>query len=221
MIRHIRNVLRPEELSRLQSLAKVVRFVDGRMTNPETSVKNNLQVPQNDPLATEPGVLVRDALMRHAELRAFALPKQMARPTMARYEPGMNYGWHVDEALFPSNPPMRSDLSCTVWLSPPDGYDGGELVIELGQQTLSFKGEAGDAILYPSTTIHQVTPVTRGERIVAITWLQSWIADAARRELLLQLDELRNAEMAERRDARTLVLLESLRTNLFRMWSDT
>ncbi|HET9484441.1 MAG TPA: Fe2+-dependent dioxygenase [Xanthomonadales bacterium] len=221
MIRHIRNVLRPEELSRLQSLAKVVRFVDGRMTNPETSVKNNLQVPQNDPLATEPGVLVRDALMRHAELRAFALPKQMARPTMARYEPGMNYGWHVDEALFPSNPPMRSDLSCTVWLSPPDGYDGGELVIELGQQTLSFKGEAGDAILYPSTTIHQVTPVTRGERIVAITWLQSWIADAARRELLLQLDELRNAEMAERRDPRTLVLLESLRTNLFRMWSDT
>ena len=119
MIRHIRNVLRPEELSRLQSLAKVVRFVDGRMTNPETSVKNNLQVPQNDPLATEPGVLVRDALMRHAELRAFALPKQMARPTMARYEPGMNYGWHVDEALFPSNPPMRSDLSCTIWLSSP------------------------------------------------------------------------------------------------------
>lgn len=221
MIRHIRNVLRPEELSRLQSLAKVVRFVDGRMTNPETSVKNNLQVPQNDPLATEPGVLVRDALMRHPELRAFALPKQMARPTMARYEPGMNYGWHVDEALFPSNPPMRSDLSCTVWLSPPQSYDGGELVIELGQQTVTFKGEAGDAILYPSTTIHQVTPVTRGERIVAITWLQSWIADAARRELLLQLDELRNAEMAERRDARTLVLLESLRTNLFRMWSDT
>lgn len=221
MIRHIRNVLRPEELERLQSLAKVVRFVDGRMTNPETSVKNNLQVPQNDPLATEPGVLVRDALMRHPELRAFALPKQMARPTMARYEPGMNYGWHVDEALFPSNPPMRSDLSCTVWLSPPGSYDGGELVIELGQQAVTFKGEAGDAILYPSTTIHQVTPVTRGERIVAITWLQSWIADAQRRELLLQIDELRAREMGGAKDARTLVLLESLRTNLFRMWSDT
>ena len=221
MIRHIRNVLQADELARLQSLAKVVRFVDGRMTNPDTSVKNNLQVPQNDPLATEPGVLVRDALMRHPELRAFAFPKQMARPTMVRYEPGMNYGWHVDEALFPSNPPMRSDLSCTVFLSPRGEYDGGELVIELGQQTLSFKGDAGDAILYPSTTIHQVTPVTRGARLVAITWLQSWVADAAQRELLLQIDELRILEMASRRDARALVLLESLRTNLFRMWSDT
>jgi PKHD-type hydroxylase len=221
MIRHIRNVLAADELARLQALAKVVRFDDGRMTNPGTTVKNNLQVPQNDPLASEPGVLVRDALMRHPELRAFAFPKQMARPTMVRYEPGMNYGWHVDEALFPSNPPMRSDLSCTVFLSPREDYDGGELVIELGQQTLSFKGEAGDAILYPSTTIHQVTPVTRGARLVAITWLQSWVADAARRELLLQIDELRLLEMAARRDPRALVLLESLRTNLFRTWSDT
>jgi len=221
MIRHIRQVLQPAEIERLNALAQVVRFVDGRMTNPDTTVKNNLQVPQNDPLANEPGVLVRDALMRHAEVRAFAFPKQMARPTMARYEPGMNYGWHVDEALFPSTPPMRSDLSCTVWLSPRDSYDGGELAIELGQQTLSYKGDAGDAILYPSTTIHQVTPVTRGARLVAITWLQSWIADAARRELLLQLEELRAHEMGGARDARSLVLLESLRTNLFRMWSDT
>ncbi len=221
MIRHLRNVLAPAEVGRLVELSRVVRFVDGRMTNPDTTVKNNLQVPQNDPLANEPGVIVRDALMRSAELRGFAFPKQMARPTMVRYEPGMNYGWHVDEALFPSNPPMRSDLSCTVFLSPRAAYDGGELVIELGQQTLSFKGDAGDAVLYPSTTIHQVTPVTRGERLVAITWLQSWVADSAQRELLLQIDELRTREMGERRDARTLVLLESLRTNLFRMWSDT
>lgn len=221
MIRHIRSVLQGDELVRLQALAKVVRFADGRMTNPDTSVKNNLQVPQNDPLATEPGVLVRDALMRNAELRAFALPKQMARPTMARYEAGMNYGWHVDEALFPSTPPMRSDLSCTVWLSRPGDYDGGELVVQLGQQALSFKGEAGDAILYPSTTIHQVTPVTRGARLVAITWLQSWIADSAQRELLLQVAELRDCELAGAKDPRALVLLESLRTNLFRMWSDT
>lgn len=221
MIRHIRNVLRPEEVARLVELSRAVRFVDGKATNPDTTVKNNMQVPHNDPLATEPGVIVRDALMRHAEIRVFALPKQMARPTMVRYEPGMNYGWHVDEALFPSNPPMRSDLSCTVWLTPPESYEGGELVIELGQQTLSFKGDAGDAILYPSTTIHQVTPVTRGARLVAITWLQSWIQDTAQRELLLQIDELRTHEMAQRRDPRTLVLLESLRTNLFRMWSDT
>lgn len=221
MIRHIKNVLRADEIARLHAIAAHSRFVDGRATNPDSVVKNNLQIPQNDPASDEPGVILRDALMRHAELRAFAYPKQMARPTLARYEPGMNYGWHVDEALFPSNPPMRSDLSCTVWLSEPASYDGGELVIELGEQQLSFKGAAGDAVLYPSTTIHQVTPVTRGQRLVGITWIQSWLAEAPKRELLLQIDELRNLEHAGRKDARALVLLESLRTNLFRLWADT
>jgi PKHD-type hydroxylase len=133
----------------------------------------------------------------------------------------MTYGWHVDEALFPSSPPMRSDLSCTVWLTAPDSYDGGELTIQLGEQQLSWKGAAGDAILYPSTTIHQVQPVTRGVRLVGITWIQSWIADGHRRELLLQLDEARGLELAQRKDPRMIVLLESVRTNLFRMWSDT
>lgn len=221
MIRHIRQVLRPEEIARLVDLAQRVRFVDGRATNPESTVKHNQQVPQNDPASTEPGLILRDALMRHPELRAFAVPKQMARPTLVRYEPGMTYGWHVDEALFPSTPPMRSDLSCTVWLTPPGSYDGGELTIELGQQTLAFKGEAGDAVLYPSTTIHQVAPVTRGVRLVGITWIQSWVAEAHKRELLLQIDEAKGIEMRERRDPRMVVLLESLRTNLFRMWSDT
>lgn len=219
MIRHIRNVLRSDEVARLIALAQNMTFVDGRATNPDTSVKNNLQLAHNDPASAEPGVIVRDALFRHADVRAFALPKQLARPTLARYEPGMNYGWHVDEALFPSTPPMRSDLSCTIWLAPPQDYDGGELVVQLGEQSLSFKGEAGDAVLYPSTTIHQVAPVTRGRRLVAITWLQSWIADAQQRELLLQIDELRARELGGTKDARTLVLLESLRTNLFRMWS--
>ena len=221
MIRHIRNVLRPEEVAHLVELAKSVRFVDGRATNPDSTIKLNQQVPQNDPGAAEPGLLIRDALFRHPAVRAFALPKQMARPTMARYEPGMTYGWHVDEALFPSNPPMRSDLSCTVWLTAPQSYDGGELTIQLGEQHLSWKGEAGDAILYPSTTIHQVAPVTRGVRLVGITWIQSWIADAHERELLLQLDEARLLELATRKDPRMTVLLESLRTNLFRKWSDT
>jgi PKHD-type hydroxylase len=221
MIRLLKNVLRPDELLHLNELAKRVHFVDGRVTNPHSTIKNNLQVPQNDPAVAEPGVVLRDALFRHPDLRTFALPKQMARPTLARYEPGMNYGWHVDEALFPSTPPMRSDLSCTVWLTPPDAYEGGELTIELGEQKLSWKGDAGDAIVYPSTTIHQVAPVTRGVRLVGITWMQSWIANTQQRDLMLQLEEARTIEMARERNPRMLVLLESLRTNLFRMWSDT
>ena len=88
-------------------------------------------------------------------------------------------------------------------------------------KTLKFKGEAGDAVLYPSTTIHRVTPVTRGERLVGITWLQSYVASTAERELLLQIEELRALELRDRKDARAIVLLESLRTNLFRMWADT
>ena len=125
----------------------------------------------------------------------------------------------MDEALFPSPPPIRSDLSCTLFLSSPKEYDGGELVIQLGEQELAYKLDPGSAILYPSTTIHQVAPVTRGVRIVAITWIQSWIADAQRRALLVQLEEAR--ARAGLRDERLTVLLGSLRSNLFRMWADT
>ena len=149
------------------------------------------------------------------------MPRTVARATVVRYEPGMTYGWHVDEALFPSTPPMRSDLSCTIFLNTPPDYDGGELVIQLGAQELAFKLNAGDAILYPSTTIHQVAPVTRGVRLAAITWLQSWIADGNQRELLVQLDEARAMAARGGGPARLQVLLESLRTNLFRMWADT
>jgi PKHD-type hydroxylase len=118
---------------------------------------------------------------------------------------------------------MRSDLSCTIFLNDPADYDGGELVIQLGAQELAYKLNAGDAILYPSTTIHQVAPVTRGVRFAAITWLHSWIADASQRELLVQLDEARAiaARGAAPGDPRLQVLLESLKTNLFRMWADT
>ena len=220
MIRHIRQVLTRDEVAWLVELAQRVRFVDGRETNPGSTVKHNQQLSHQDPAAAEPGTILRDALFRHPDIRAFALPRQMARPTLARYEPGMTYGWHVDESMFPSNPPMRSDLSCTVWLSAPGDYDGGELTVQLGEQQLSWKGEAGDAILYPSTTIHQVAPVTRGVRLVGITWIQSYVADPFRRELLLQAEEAKRLALAGGDRERQLVLIESLRTNLFRLWSD-
>lgn len=220
MIRRIAKVLSTAQLAQLRELAGRMRFQDGRITNPDSDVKHNLQLPQNDPAAAEPGALLRDALFRHPDIAAYAFPRQMARPTLVRYEPGMHYGWHVDESLFPSQPPMRSDLSCTVFLSDPGDYDGGELTIELGAERMEFKLAAGDAILYPSTTIHQVAPVTRGRRLAGITWFQSWIADAQRRELLIQLDEARALEFARGRDARMLTLLSSVRSNLFRQWSD-
>ncbi|MDQ3205715.1 MAG: Fe2+-dependent dioxygenase [Pseudomonadota bacterium] len=225
MIRVLPNVLAPAELDLVRSLIPQVRFGDGRISNPDSAIKHNLQAPQEDPANARIAQIARDALVRYPDLRIFGLPRQMARTTTVRYEPGMNYGWHVDEALFPSTPPMRSDLSCTIFLNPPAEYDGGELVMQLGAQELAYKLEPGSAILYPSTTIHRVTPVTRGVRIAAITWLQSWIADSSRRELLVQLEEARTLAMrpgaGAESDARLHVLLESLRTNLFRMWADT
>jgi len=219
MIRVISNVLSTAELDAVRQLSAKVAFADGRITNRESTVKRNLQAPQQDEANAGIAQLVRDALFRNGDFRVFALPRSMARATAARYEPGMTYGWHVDEALFPSTPPMRSDLSCTIFLNPAEDYDGGELVIQLGQQELSYKLPPGSALVYPSTTIHQVAPVTRGMREVAITWVQSWIADVQQRELLVQLEEAK--ARAGTRDPRLLVLLESMRTNLFRMWADT
>ncbi|MDG2517712.1 Fe2+-dependent dioxygenase [Lysobacter soli] len=221
MIRILPNVLSAAELQAVRELLPQVRFADGRITNPDSTIKQNLQAPQEDPANQRIALIARDALMRFGELRVFAQPRTMARTTVVRYEPGMNYGWHVDEALFPSTPPIRSDLSCTVFLNDPSEYDGGELTIQLGAQELAYKLEPGSAILYPSTTIHRVTPVTRGVRIAAITWLQSWVADSNQRELLVQLEEARGLAASGGDRQRLQVLLESLRTNLFRMWADT
>lgn len=219
MIRILPNVLDAAELQQIETLLPKVAYADGRITNRESTVKRNLQAPQDDPANTQISQIARNALFRHPDLRTFAQPRSLARTTVARYEPGMTYGWHVDEALFASTPPIRSDLSCTIFLNPPADYDGGELVMQLGAQELAYKLEPGQAILYPSTTIHQVAPVTRGVRIAAITWLQSWIADAQQRELMIQLEEARARAGAS--DPRLTVLLASLRANLFRMWADT
>lgn len=219
MIRMLNNVLNPSELATIRSLLPRIGFADGRITNRESTTKQNLQAPQDDPVNAQVAQIARDALFRHPDLRVFGLPRTLARATTVRYEPGMTYGWHVDEALFPSTPPIRSDLSCTIFLNAPDEYDGGELVAQFGGQELTYKLLPGQAILYPSTTIHQVAPVTRGVRLAAITWMQSWIADAQQRELLVQLEEAR--ARAGTADPRLTVLLASLRANLFRMWADT
>lgn len=222
MIHHLRNVLEPGELARLREIAKTSQFVDGRISNQHSPLKNNLQIPQTDQACIEPGTIIRNALFRHPDLRTAAYARNMANPTISRYEPGMNYGWHMDEALFPSQPAMRSDVSCTVFLSDPQDYDGGELMITLGQHVLPIKLAAGDAVLYPATTIHQVASVTRGVRLVGITWMQSYIPDVHQRELLQQVEEARSIEMSrgEQADMRMLLMLGSLRNNLFRMWSD-
>lgn len=221
MIHSITGVLGQDALSRVRALAETLEFVDGLLTNAASTVKRNEQISHGDQRAAEVGLILRDALMAHPRVSSLTWPRQLTRPTLARYQPGMTYGWHVDAAMFPSQPPMRSDVSCTVFLTPPDEYEGGELEFQWGGEVRSCKLAAGDAILYPSTTIHRVTPVTRGTRLVAIAWIQSYIADAHQRDMLGQIDELRSLVGDADQRERSLVLLESLRHNLFRAWSDT
>lgn len=219
MLLKIKGLLTPAEVARLQTLARELRFVDGRVSNPANVAKNNLQADVADPKATESTQIVGAALARSREFVDFALPKRFAPPLLCRYEPGMTYGAHADAALINvAAGRIRSDLSCTVWLQDPAAYEGGELGIVLGNQSLAFKGDAGDAFVYPSTTLHEVVPVRSGQRLVSITFIESVIADMHQRLQVYELNEIAALE-GTRMSWESRVRLDVVRQNLVRMWS--
>jgi PKHD-type hydroxylase len=164
---------------------------------------------------------VSGAFARSREFMDFALPKRVAPPLMSRYSPGMKYGAHADAALIPlANTRLRSDISCTVFISEPGSYQGGELSIVVGNQAIAFKGAPGEAILYPSTTLHEVLPVRSGERVVAITFIESFIADPHQRMQVYELNEIAALEGTTMR-WENRVRLDVVRQNLMRMWTTT
>ncbi len=159
------------------------------------------------------------AFLRSSEFREFAFPHVIANPLLARYIPGTQYGVHADAPFLPVGPaPLRSDISATVFMASPESYEGGELVIHLGGRGLPFKGQAGAAIVYPSTTLHEVRPVTSGVRLVAITFIQSQVPDEICRNLLYELNEVAALEGLNMR-WENRVRLEAVRYNLMRRWS--
>jgi PKHD-type hydroxylase len=217
----IRNLLSPAEIERLSALSGEVRFVDGRASNPANVTKNNLQADAGDPKYTESVQIVNAALARSREFMDFALPKRVAPPLLSRYEPGMKYGAHADAALIPLGASrLRSDLSCTVFINDPSAYEGGELSIVIGNQAIAFKGAPGEAIVYPSTTLHEVIPVQKGQRLVSITFIESYIPDQHQRMQVYELNELAALEGATMR-WENRVRLDVVRQNLMRMWSTT
>lgn len=219
MFLRIRNLLTAAEVARLQAIAREIRFVDGRATNPANVSKQNLQADQGDPRYNESVQLVGAALSRSREFADFALPKHVAPPLLCRYEPGMKYGGHADAALLQvGNGRLRSDLSCTVFINEPATYDGGELSIELGNVALPVKGAAGEAFVYPSTTLHEVVPVRSGQRLVAITFIESHIADEHRRTQVYELNEIAALE-GNTMKWESRVRLDVVRQNLIRMWA--
>jgi PKHD-type hydroxylase len=215
----IKSLLTPPEIARLTALSRELRFVDGRVSNPANLTKDNLQADTTDPKAAESVQIVNGAFARSREFIDFAMPKHVAPPLLCRYTPGMKYGAHADSAMLQiGTMRLRSDLSCTVFVSEPSGYEGGELSIVVGNQGISFKGAAGDAIVYPSTALHEVLPVRSGERLVSITFIQSCVADQHQRTQVYELNEIAALEgLTMKWDNR--VRLDVVRQNLMRMWS--
>jgi PKHD-type hydroxylase len=215
----ILNILTDAEVAECRKIAAAAPFVDGRITNPHNKAKVNEQLHDAQACQKSSGLLAQ-ALGRSEEFREFAFPVVIAPPLITRYHPGMRYGGHADAAFIqlPSGP-LRSDLSCTIFLNEPKDYDGGELHIRLGDADLHFKLKPGQAIIYPSDTLHEVVPVTRGERLVAITFIQSRVPDPFKRNLLFDLNEvaaLEGLKMSHENFSR----LQLVQQNLLRFWGE-
>jgi len=215
----VKNVLSAAEVAQIAEIAKSVRFVDGKASNPHNLAKNNLQMDTTQAEAVRASNIAGAAIAGNAELKNFVFPKRIASPLLARYEPGMKYGPHSDAPFIPlPTAPLRSDVSGTLFIAEPSTYDGGELVIHLGSEKVSIKGEPGSMVVYPSTTLHEVTPVTRGARLVLITFIESVIPDQTQRELLYQLNEVYALE-GLKMEWENRTRLNYVSSALHRMWA--
>jgi PKHD-type hydroxylase len=212
-------LLNPAEIAECRKIAANTTFIDGRATNPHNKAKNNQQL--HDPAASQASSkIMLQAFARSEEFREFAFPQMIAPPLLTKYQPGQYYGAHADAAFIQlGNYVLRSDLSCTIFLNDPASYDGGALLIRLGDGMLSFKLNPGEAIIYPSDTFHQVEKVTTGERLVAITFIQSKIADPFRRNLLFDLNEVAALEGLSMKPE-NFARLQLVQSNLLRYWGD-
>ncbi|MBN8606014.1 MAG: Fe2+-dependent dioxygenase [Caulobacterales bacterium] len=218
----LQHVLEGEDLARVREDLGAIAWKSGKRTAGAAArgVKENLQADGGDPRTQGLERFVVDALRRHPLFEIAARPARITRLLFSRYEPGMTYGAHTDDALMgPAEDKLRTDLAFTIFLEDPSAYDGGELVTESALGDQSLKLSAGDAILYPATTIHYVAPVTRGARIAAVGWIQSYVAEAAQREILFDLSVAR-ARFSEAGAPREQVLLmDKSISNLLRMWA--
>ncbi|MBF2035422.1 MAG: Fe2+-dependent dioxygenase [Leptolyngbyaceae cyanobacterium T60_A2020_046] len=219
----IPQLLTPEELDTLTKTLAQADFVDGKVTagNLAKLVKDNRQLKPNSTAAQHLRRLVIAALQRSELFHAAARPRAVHSILFSRYDAGMAYGRHVDNALMAVDGEMfRTDLSFTVFLSEPDTYDGGELVIEGADDEQSFKLPAGAAIVYPSTTLHRVEPVTRGTRLVVVGWVQSLVRSAEQREILFDLEVVRRSLFSQAGKTDEVDLLAKTASNLLRLWAE-
>ncbi len=223
MLLTIPGLLNPAQIAKIHETLEGAEFVDGRLTAGFAAGR----VKQNQELRPEPERMQRlirilmASLGHHETFRFGLLPHRVADPIFARYRPGMTYGDHVDDPIMGSSGPrFRSDVSMTIFLNPPESYSGGELVIRTSFGEQRIKLPAGDAVVYPSSSLHRVAEVTAGERLVALTWVQSYVRDPARRELLYELNLARERLLKDSPGEDTTGYVDRAYANLLRMWGE-
>lgn len=231
MIVCISNVLDATALGKVRAHLGRSAFGEGVRTAGwhARAVKDNEQADPLDPDARAAAELVAAALVRHEVFRSAVLPLRLRPPLLARYAPGRSYGAHTDDALMGAGDPadarapapVRTDVAVTVFLSDLAEYDGGGLVVETTAGEQEFRLGAGDAVAYPAGTLHRVVPVTRGERLAAVTWAQSLVRDPAAREILFDLDAARRDVFGREGKSRTFDLLTKSHAGLLRRWAET
>lgn len=226
MIQVISDVLTPDELKRFRELLGQAQWQDGRATAGHVAVraKANEQLSHDDPLGQQLSEFLLERLGKISHFIAAALPLKVLPPRFNRYTGGGSYGDHIDNAIFSvpgAGARIRGDLSSTLFLSDPDDYDGGELIIQGEFARHQFKLPAGQMILYPASTFHQVTPVTRGARLAAFFWTQSLVREHSRRALLFELDNTIQALVQDSPEQPAVARLTGLYHNLLREWSQT
>lgn len=223
MLLAIPDVLTQEQLNKVTELLSGAQFIDGRLSAGTTArkVKKNHELSADSQLQGQLNHIVMNALFNHPVYQAAVLPHRQATPFYARYQPGEAYGFHVDDPVMgPVQGRYRTDVSTTVFLNNPEDYIGGEIVIKTQSGEQAFKLAAGSAITYPSGSLHRVAEVTEGERLVAVTWAQSMIRDAEKRELLYNLHKSRTALQSKYPEDDEVVKIDHTYINLVRMWSE-
>jgi PKHD-type hydroxylase len=224
MILTIPEILTSHQVQHCRAALDAADWVDGRATAgyQGSAVKNNLQLPENSETACALGQLILAKLECHPLFISATLPSQVYPPLFNRYEQGQHFGNHIDNAvrILPlSNQKIRTDISATLFLSEPDAYEGGELLIEDTYGVHSIKLPAGHLVVYPASSLHRVKPVTKGQRLASFFWLQSLVRDDFQRSVLFDLDTSIQKLNQTAGDAQSIVQLTGCYHNLLRMWS--
>ncbi len=223
MMLHIPGIIDAAQLKVMQAALQEAAFVDGRLSAGPTArqVKHNEEIDPASRTAADLGRIMVGSLYHNETFRDAALPYRIAAPLFARYDKSMHYGEHIDDPVMGGDAQrFRCDLAVTLFLNDPEDYQGGELLVRTPFGTQQCKFPAGDIVLYPASSLHQVAPIQSGQRLVGVAWIQSMVRDPAKREILFDLANARNRLAQHKEQAEAFTRVDHSYTNLVRMWAE-